>query len=203
MSVVKTELLIPKERREIIAAIVLSLLIAGFMAATVYLAFHNLINFQGIVPSFLWLLLVGVFFFALFTEYPLRRLGLNILGLFALKHFLEADSTAAESKTIALGFRFWGRKFYYFKVSPRQIDEVHWSSGQLSSKCGKDMNDWQVALWLAPNSSGSENALDCIYLLGQAGAKKEVEAFGLSVVKFLRDAGAKVTAQTVKNNKDD
>jgi len=154
----RTELAIPKELGEIIAAAAMALVIVPFMCLTVYFAVQNLVVLRAPICSALWLLLVGAFFWALLTSFSIRQLSLRISGIFALKEFLEAVSGEGEPTTIALGFQLFGKRFYYFRVSPKQIAEVRWSPGQASSKSGKDLADWQVALWLDRDAVGQRKS---------------------------------------------
>ncbi len=55
---------------------------------------------------------------------------------------------------IGFGYELFGRPFYYLRVEREWVVSVEMNTGQASHFAGRDMDDWQVALWYrAPNLS--------------------------------------------------
>ena len=62
-------------------------LMAGFLGFFVVLGIHNLLNGTALIPSSLWLLLVGVIFFGFCKERGIKQVIIEIMGAFARQHF--------------------------------------------------------------------------------------------------------------------
>jgi len=184
------ELPVPKFKRVVIGAIML----AAFILFFVLLAIYNLCNFTGIIPSTIWLLLVGI------VLGGWKKFTTDILGTFSRKEFIRAIRRDDGKTDFEYGFRLFGRWFSYFTVAVGKIETVKWNTGQASHFAGRELDDWSVAIWYDHDDPvKSQNALSFkkpdqdLYIIGMSGAKAETAALGQSVLNLLRKSGATFT----------
>jgi hypothetical protein len=187
------ELAIPKPKRVIIGPIVLALFLVFFIA----LAIYNLFHAQAIIPSSLWLLLVGSMLFGFCKELGVKQVAINVLGAFSIKESIQTVPRKDGLNEIQFGYRFLMFRFLYLTVPVNKIESVEWSPGQFSCRMGKDMNDWLVSVWYDhddPVKSQLQSKLrhpdQEIYIIGLGGPKAEINIFGRSVLDLLRHSGA-------------
>jgi hypothetical protein len=191
------ELRVPKPLGMVIGVVILTVFLTFF----VLLAIYNLFNLAAIVPSILWLLLVGASVFSFCRENGMRQAAIEIQGAFALKEFIWMVDGENNSQKILLGYKFWGRRFVHREIGVPKIESVSWSTGQASSLAGRDVNDWHVAIWFDyDDSERSQRRRKSkhrkpghdICIVGPSGRKEDTAAFGLRLVNFLREGGAQL-----------
>ena len=152
----------------------------------------------GLVASLLWLFLVAFFTLQSCKDAGgLRRYALDIVAGVCGRLFAEINTTPPEA--LELGVYLLGRRFVQQTIPLDSIESVEWNTGQATSMAGHDMNDWHVWIWFAHNDPaesqkrrkrGWQKAEQSLYGVGPSGPKAETEALGLSLVAFLRAAGA-------------
>jgi hypothetical protein len=177
-------------------AIVGAYALLAFLLFFVSLAIYNLVHGDGIIPSTLWLLLVGAVLFGFYSERGIQKIAIGILGAFACRQFIWATRRVDGCNEIQLGYQIFHRRFIYLSIPVENIERVHWSAGQASHVAGRDVDDWSVALWYehggvetSRRPQKRSRADQEIYIVGESGRKDEAAAFGRRVVDFLRDAG--------------
>ncbi len=182
--------------RVAIGATILYLILLGFC----YLAADNLIQNRGVstaslVCSGVWLIIViaVVWGFAR-QEGGFGQLLVHVLGNYSQKHFLQIETDSA-GPIFSYGYHFFGGRFYYLRVALDGITSLSWSAGQGSHMSGRDLADWNVAIWfersatrtpLEPNFPKRDTDLK---IVGMSGSRSEIDAFGNDIVQFLRSAG--------------
>lgn len=192
-----SELPVPKTKRAAIGAVVGMIMLTAFISFFVLLAIYNLCNLTAIIPSTLWLLLVGFVLGGFIKTDGCKRIATDILGAVSRKEFIRTICSENGTTDFQYGFRMFGRWFAYFTVTVEKIETVNWNTGQGSSMAGRDMNDWHVAVWYDhndPAKSQKDHLLkkpdQDLCIIGMSGTKAETAAFGHSVLKLLRESGA-------------
>jgi hypothetical protein len=181
----------PLSRAVVRIQLVITVLIILFVA----LAIVNLINNEGVLFSYLWLglitLLVGN---AVLESGGLFRFLINRLGDWFGSPFVEA-----RSEEVHFGFHWLGLRFIQQRIPIERIELVEWSTGQATAMAGHDRDDWDVILWFdhadptraeVQRRRGHPKPGQDLRVVGPDGPKARTEAFGLSLVAFLRTAGA-------------
>lgn len=191
------ELPVPKTMRAVIGGTICTIMLTTFTLFSVGLAIYNLCNWTAIIPSTIWLLLVGFFFSGLIKTDGCKKITTDILGTFSKKEFIRTISLEKGQTAFQYGFKIFGHWFSYFTVAVETIETVKWDTGQASDMAGRDMNDWHVAVWYDhddPAKSQKQNTLkkpdQDLYIVGMSGAKAETAALGFAVVDLLRKTGA-------------
>jgi hypothetical protein len=184
---------IPKPWREVLGAAT----VTAFILFFVLLSVVNLLNHVAMIPSAAWLLLVLAVVGTSCKEEGLRTLLVNILGYFASKQFVESISEGTFPVGIRFGYQLLGHRFVYLTIPADKITSVGWHAGQASSFAGRDMKDWYVAVWFfhddpvrSQKRRNMPNPDQGVYCVGPSGPKVDVDAFGRSLVDFLRSSGA-------------
>ena len=187
------ELAVPKQMREVVGAMML----ASFLLFFVSLAVYNLLNCAAIIPSILWLLLVGAVLAGFSREKGARPFAIEILGAFSLKHFVRTIHRETGGTEIQFGYRMFGRCHLYLTIPVEKIEHINWSTGQATHMARRDMNDWSIAIWYehgdpikSQKQKGSLNPDQDVYIVGTPGRKENVAAFGHALLVFLRGSGA-------------
>ena len=187
------ELPVPKSKRAVLGAIVLTTFILCFTS----LAIYNLFSCVGIVPSMLWLVLVGTVLVGLSKSKGYKQFAIDILGAFSSKEFIQNVRSQDGRNEIQFGYRFFRHRFVYLGIPVEKIEHVHWSVGQLSDRTGRDMNDWSVAVWYDHGDPAKSERNrkwhypdQDVHRVGPTGRKNEIAAFGHLLLDFLRKAGA-------------
>ena len=152
----------------------------------------------GLAASILWLFLVAQnLWYSCKSAGGLRRYVIDIVAGVYGKLFAEIST--ASPQALELGVYLAGRRFVQQTIPLDSIETVEWSTGQATSMAGRDVNDWHVCLWFDhsdPAKSTKERRIGLrkpdqeICCIGPYGHKNKTAAFGLSVVDFLRAAGA-------------
>jgi hypothetical protein len=186
-----SEMAVPKPRGEIIGAYVLTTAIVFFVVVGV----SNLLNRIALIPSIIWLVLVATVVWGRCRKEGIGKFLTNVQGRFASKHFVEKISEEKVRTEIRFGYQLFGRRYFYLRLPIDKIETVEWRSGQATDMVGRDMNDWHVVLWFdhddpAKRDKWSRKPDQDIYIVGPDRRKEDTEAFGLSLVDFLRNAGA-------------
>ena len=143
------------------------------------------------MASVLWLGLLGVLVVGFVKEFGLAAVCTTILGEFSLDHFAQVGPGADGGVEVRFGYRLFGGSYWYVRIPTSRLASVEWSTGQLSSRYGRDMNDWQVALWyehgdeaIAAKRKSWRHPKEELHLFGPTGRKELVGEFGRSFRGF-------------------
>jgi len=187
------ELAVPKPVGAVIGATVL----IAFLLSSICLVIYNLLNWMAIIPSIIWLLLVGTVLIGLGKSTGHKQFATEILGAFSFKQFVQTIRRENSQNEIQFGYQMFGYRFLYLTVPVEKIDHVHWSTGQASHMAKRDMNDWSVAIWYehgdpvkSPKQHWMRHPDQEDYIVGPQGRKREIENFGRTFVEFLQKSGA-------------
>lgn len=152
----------------------------------------------GLAASLLWLFLVAQsLWYSCKNAGGFRRYVIDIVAELCGRLF--AEISAAPPQSLELGVYLFGRRFVQQMIPLDSIESVEWNTGQATSMAGRDANDWQVWIWfdhadLAKTKKEHRIGLRKpdreLYGVGPATRKQHTEALGLSLVAFLRAAGA-------------
>ena len=137
------ELPVPKSKGTVLGAVVVTAFILSFSS----LAIYNLFNWTGVLPSTLWLLLVGSVVVGTIKSKGLKQSAIELLGVFSLGEFVQAIRLTSGQVEVQFGYQLFGRRFVHFNIAVEKIEHVKWSTGQASHRAGRDVNDWSVAVW--------------------------------------------------------
>lgn len=188
-----SELPVPKFKRVVVGVGILTAFILFF----VFLAIYNLRNRMGIIPSTIWLLLVGFVFAGFIKTNGWKKSFTDILGAFSRNEFVRTVRRENAETDFQYGYKIFGKWFSYFTVGLKKIETVEWSTGQASHFAGRDMNDWQVVVWYDHGDSFKSQKKHMLkkpdkdlFIIGMSSAKLETAALGCSVLDLLRRAGA-------------
>jgi len=180
-----------------VRAVVVAMVLTAFLLFFVLLAIHNLFHGAAIIPSAIWLFLVGASLIGFGRERGVRRLAIDLLGAFSLKEFVRTGRPENGQNEIQFGYQIFGCRLLYFSVSADKVESIHWGTGQATSRAGRDMDDWSVAIWYDhgdPIKSQKQQKWrhpdQDIYIVGPMGRKQEIAAFGNVLLDFLRKSGA-------------
>lgn len=186
---------IPQPRRAIVGVC----LTTGFLGFFVALGVHNLLNGIALIPSSLWLLLVGLVLFGFCKERGIKQVLTEILGAFARKQFAWIFRNDADRVAIRFGFEIFGSRHFYHTIPATRVASVNWSTGQASHFAGRDMDDWSVVLWYEHGDPAKTQAHKSyrrpdqeVYIVGLTAPKQETAAFGHEFLEFLREAGVEL-----------
>jgi len=153
----------------------------------------------SLITSAIWLsFVVALLTGAIAASGGVRQFMIEQLGAFSRKQFAAIERQQSGPPLICFGYRRFGRHFYFLKVRIDAIEALDWHLGQASSISGKDENDWSVVLWfdrsrLRSVSNPYLRRLHYrVYTVGPYGTKQQIESFALSLLEFLRRAGAKL-----------
>jgi hypothetical protein len=188
---------IPKSRSEVILSSVCTLIVVFFA----FLGIVNLCNQTALVSSSLWLVLVTVIVGSgSKRDGGFRQYLANCLGDLVGRRFVDSISQKAQPTEIRLGYKLLGYRVIQQSIAIDTIESIAWNTGQATAITGRDMNDWQVHLWVDhhdPDKSEQKRKHrkpdQDVYIIGPSMRKDLAEILGLSLVFFLRAAGAKLT----------
>ena len=187
------ELPVPKLKRAAIGAAMLTAFILFF----VLLAIYNLYSWTAIIPSTIWLLLVGFVLGGFIKTDGWEKFATDILGAFSRKEFIRTIRWENSKTDFQYGFRMFGLRFLYFSIAVERIESIKWNTGQASHMAGRELDDWHVVVWYDhddPAKSQKQHMLkkpdQDLYIIGMSGAKAETAALGNSLLDLLREAGA-------------
>ncbi len=187
------ELQVPKSKWAVFGAVI----VTAFVLFFTVVALHNLWGWIAILPSTLWLLLVGVIVIDLIRSKGINQIVVEILSAFSFREFIWAIRQTNGQNEIQFGNQLCGCRLVRFRIAVENIEHVKWSTGQASHIAGRDMNDWSVAVWYdhgdrakSERNKGWRFADQEIHIVGPAGRKAEVATFGHSLLDFLRQSGA-------------
>jgi hypothetical protein len=193
------EMPIPKSRSEG----VLTFVFASIIILFAFLGMVNLCNRTALVSSSLWLVLITIILWSgSKTDGGFRKYLANRLGDLVGRRFVDAISQNAQPGEIRLGYKLLGHRVIQQIIAIEAIESIAWYTGQATDITKRDMNDWQVRLCVDhhdSDKSAKKRKLkhrkpdQDVYIIGPAMRKDLAEALGLSLVTFLRDAGAKLT----------
>jgi hypothetical protein len=177
------------------------LLALPFFLVTLGLSIWNLTRFRALslgtlIASGIWLALVLLMLMTqIRVERGFKQYLVNRLGSCSRSQFVSVIEQHDGSKTVRFGYDLFGREWSYAEIPARAISSLGWSPGQASALSQREMADWSV--WLRYRGSVGESAVagsgsptDNWYHVGSgSGEKRRTEAFGLSLVEFLKSAG--------------
>jgi hypothetical protein len=170
---------------------VIGITILGFF---VLLAVYNLFHWTAVIPSMLWLALMGAVFGGFLKTKGPRQMAVDTLGEFVLQQI--AWTTGSPGGELHVGYRIFGRSFSYFKIPLEKVEIVKWNTGQASSQAGRDVGDWSVAVWFrhadpikTKQRKSRFNVDKDLHIVGPLDNKDRIATFGRALVAFLQEAG--------------
>jgi hypothetical protein len=186
------EMNIPKSRGEIVSTGFLS-----FIVVSAFLAVLNLANHDAIILSIIWLLLVGWILWSKCQDAGgIRGYLIDWLAVFAGRDFVSVPQEDTHQARIRFGYDLFGRRFYQKDIGFDRIESVEWSTGQATSRAGRDMNDWSVTLWYDHGDSERSKKHHMlrkpdqnIYIVGSSRPKEDTATLGKEFVSFLSGVG--------------
>ena len=119
------------------------------------------------------------------------------LGQFGQKRFVWIDHIEGEPPRISIGFRMFGRRYFYDSFPVDELRQVRWNSGQASAMSRQEMADWSAVVsfhWTEPPSKWWSHNYRGMCGFGFQGEKAHIAAFGESLVAFLRRTGVEFKA---------
>ena len=177
---IPARIIIPKPRGEVVGAFVLTVFIMVFVA----LAISSLVQGIALIPSIIWLLIVLAVSIVTLKDEGIHEFLVNVLGSFSLSHFAEAVHLESNITHLQFGFRLFGHCFFYQRIPVVKIERVEWRPGQATNLAGRDMKDWQLALWFE-----HENSKQDVYIVGPSRPKEITASFAQEFLAFLERAG--------------
>lgn len=199
-SVPVQELPVPKSIRAVIGSFVGAMFLSVFILFSVLLAIYNLCTWTAVIPSTIWLLLVGFVLGSFIKTDGWKKFATDILGGFAREEFIRTIHLGSNEPCLQYGFKMFGQRFPYFTVVVKKIESVEWSTGQASHFAGKDMDDWSVLVWYdhcdpaksqRARSYNSRKPDQDLYGIVMSGKKETTAVLGHALIDLLRDAGVK------------
>lgn len=189
----KLEMRVPRTASSLVGAIAISMFLLFF----IFLGLFNLFHGKAVIPSIIWLLLIGAAISGPCREKGIRRVASDIWGSFSLNRFIQTIRHENGHNEIQFGYRLFGFRFKYVSIRADKIARVNWRAGQASSITGQDKNDWSVVVWydhgdpVKSQKRIKRNYPDQeMHIVGPMGRKQTTAEFGQAVVTFLRNSGA-------------
>jgi hypothetical protein len=199
-------------RRAVVAVSIVSVILIAFLSFTLWLAIGNLLHPHGLrwialACSATWVLIVtGVFAGLCYDAGGVRQQFIRMLGALSSRQFVRIELSASGEPVLCLGYSIVGKNFYYRKVRLDGITGVSWNAGQGSHRVGKDLDDWNVAVWY--ESAAAQTKLspwhrdrEELDIVGMDGPKESIEQLGRSLVDFLCAAGIELVPDVEGNKK--
>jgi hypothetical protein len=191
------ELEVPKPVRVVVGAVVVGIFGTAFLLFFIFLAVYNLSNRMAIIPSAIWLLLVGSVLIGLSKEKGSKQFATEILGAFSRKEFVQTICRENGENEFQYGFRMFGLHFSYFTIAVDKIESVKWNTGQASHFAGRDVGDWHIAVWYdhgdlvkSKKQHWMKNPDQDLYLIGLEAPKEKTAALGHALLDLLQKSGA-------------
>jgi len=194
-----TELRLPCPDGIILATLGYLIVLTCLVVAVFNLVRVTTVPTVSLIASLLW---VGLVFRVVTSnireEGGIGQYAINRLGLYSRRHFIRATLYGLQADTIYVGYSLFGRDRAYLTVRAKAISSLGWSPGQATAMSGRDMNDWDVALWYhhpdGPQRKPYPGVRDEeVFILGPSGSRARVEALGRQVVEFLVSVGVELT----------
>ena len=157
------------------------------VVGTVAVAIFNLVHFEALIPSTLWLALAAFGVWAALDDGPPGHLLINTLGGFSYRQFVEAARSDKGNLSINFGYELFGRSFYQLRIPAEDVWWVNWTAGQASHRAGRDMDDWHVAIWYRDENDKIDGRN--LRLIGYESSRERIRKFGNQCVEFLKRAG--------------
>jgi len=188
------EMTIPRKRGETNLARGLTFFAFAFTSLAIYCLYCRVAP----IASSLWLVFIATMFW-MHLKGGLRALLVDWVGALAGRQFVHSTMADANTSKLTFGFELLGHRFVQLAVMAYQIVSVKWSSVPASGWSGRDRDDWTA--WLSfdhadpatsPKTSIVPGAELGLWIIGATTRSEETEAFGLTFVQFLRNAGAKL-----------
>ena len=105
------ELAVPKSVREVVGAVIGAIVGTVFLLFFIFLGIYNLFNCMAIIPSLIWLLLVGWVLIGFRREKGSKQFATEILGAFSLKQFVQTIRRKSDQNEIQFGYWMFGHRF--------------------------------------------------------------------------------------------
>jgi hypothetical protein len=187
---------IPKAPQDVIIYWVIAVVVCPFTC----LAVVDIVCRVALIASLLWLVfIISMFRSAAKAAGGWNKLLIDIGGILLGRDFVEAGSPDLSMSGIRFGYELFGRRFIQQSIAVDKIESISWSTGQATQLAGRDANDWQVCLWYDhgdPVKSEKKKKWrkpdQDIRVIGPARRKKVTEKFGLALIDFFRDSGARL-----------
>ncbi len=122
-----------------------------------------------------------------------RPFLVDIAGEFTTKHFAELVRGHNDPPSIRFGFSFLGRRQFYTSIPLAAITKVSWGPGQASGLAGRDMDDWNIALWFSPVEAATPKARFPVYVVGSGRPKDLTADLGREFLVLLERGGTTFT----------
>ena len=188
------EMTIPKSRAEVIFRFA----ITAFVVFFVLLAIVNFCSGLALIASSVWLALITwIIWEESRKEGGFRGFLISQMGDLFGRRFTKLSPADAQPKDVCFGFDLLGHRFIQQCFPVDSIESVEWRPGQATGMAGRDMNDWTVFIWFDHHDPATSEKRrkyrkphQKIYRVGPSTRKERTEALGLSLVAFLRNAGA-------------
>ena len=171
--------------------------------ALLALAVRNLFRFRELplsatVASVIWIVFtVWCVWMSISMDGGFQRWSIARLGQIGAKHFVWIDRIEGEPPRISIGFRRFGRRFFYESFPAVDLRKVRWSCGQASAMSRQEMADWSVVVsfhWTEPPNKWWSHDYRGQCGFGFQGEKARIYDFGETLVAFLRRAGIDFSA---------
>lgn len=191
------EICVAHSRGSAVAVIVVIAFVGGFT----WLSIDNLLDFRrtpwrALIASVLWIaLVVFIIVMTIRGNGGIGRTLVQILGNFSVRQFVRIADDPQRGRAFSYGYRLFGRRFEYVRVSLDGIQSIGWSTGQASQMRRKDCDDWSVALWCDTERIQTRlgiwdrNDPQHIEIIGLSGARSETETLGRAIVVMLERGG--------------
>lgn len=168
------------------------------VAAACNLLFVEYVPAISGITSVLWLLLMSWWVVdGVRDDGGMKQYFINRMGRYSKLQCVRA-TPEHHARTISFGYVMFDRFFTYLALDVSAISSVDWSSGQATALAGRDMDDWQVAVWFHPPDGARTKRFpgvreEEIFIVGPSGPRASVEAFGQQLVEFLKAAGVRLS----------
>lgn len=150
------------------------------------------------VASVIWVVFtVWCVWMSISMDGGFQRWTIARLGQFGPRRFVWIDRIDGEPPRISIGYRLFGRRFFFDTFSAVDLRQVSWNFGQASAMSRHEMADWCVVVqfrWTEPPSKWWSHVWrgDCGF--GFQGEKARIYEFGETLVTFFRRAGIDFSA---------
>jgi len=167
------------------------------------LGLWNLTRFRELpwmtmVASILWVVFTVWFtWMSISIDGGFQRWSIARLGQFGPRRFVWIDRIEGEPPRISIGFRMFGRRFFYDSFAAVELRKVSWNFGQASAMSVHEMSDWSVVVsfhWTEPPSKWWSHDYRGLCGFGFQGEKARIYEFGETLVAFFRRAGIDFSA---------
>ncbi len=115
----------------------------------------------------------------------------NRLSELATQHFATIIDADGE-RVLAIGYKLSLYEGIFERIRVEDVERITWSSGQATAQCGRDMDDWYVALRPAESTHEQPQAALCIP--GPARPESHAAEFAHLMISLLEQEGLRFQA---------